>query len=52
MEDVEIRLRVQKECELARDSERNPNAAPSLYAPWGILSYPKDYQRVKTDRPD
>lgn len=52
MEDVEIRLRVQKECELARDSERNPNADPSLYAPWGIMSYPKDYKRVACERLD
>lgn len=53
MDDLEIKLAVEKECDLRRDAQSDPNADPSLYAPWGILQYgDEDLKRFKTDRPD
>jgi hypothetical protein len=46
MADLEITLRVEKEWRLAEDAESNRNADPSLYAPWGKMSYPPNYERV------
>ena len=43
MEDLEIKLAVEKECRLRRDAETDPNADPSLYVPWGIMG-PQDYR--------
>ena len=42
MEDLEIKLAVEKECRLRRDAENDPCADRSLYVPWGIMG-PMDY---------
>jgi hypothetical protein len=46
MNELKIALRVQREWHLAEDAETNPNADPSDFAPFGIMSYPPDYKRV------
>jgi hypothetical protein len=47
MDDLEISLAVQEECNKRRAAQTDPNADPSLYAPWGIMSYPPGYERKK-----
>ena len=51
-EDYEIERQVAEECDKRRDAETNPDADPSLYAPWGILRYSADDKKFKTNRPD
>jgi hypothetical protein len=39
MDDLEIAQQVEKECDLRTVSDRDQDADPSLYAPWGKLTY-------------
>lgn len=52
MDDLEIKLRVEREADLRDDARSNPNSDPSLYTPWGIMRL-EDYPErlVKTDSP-
>lgn len=54
MDELEIRQNVEKECELRRQAENDPNVDPAIYAPWGRMSYPEGYKRLKgkCERPD
>jgi len=50
MDDLLIAQQVAAECDLRRDSERNPDADPSLYAPWGKLTYTAARETVRIRR--
>jgi hypothetical protein len=50
MDDLVIAQQVEKECDLRTISERDQDADPSLYAPWGKLTYTKARQTVSPRR--
>jgi hypothetical protein len=60
MDDLSIAQQVEKECDLRTISERDQDADPSLYAPWGKLTYTRSRKTVairkdatgKAARPD
>lgn len=43
MEDIDIKLQIERLIKAQRDAEHNPCADPSLYVPWGIMG-PQDYK--------
>jgi len=63
MDDIEEDREIEREIEqllgkdeasLRRAAESDPKADPSIYAPWGRMSYPPGYKKLKgkCDRPD
>lgn len=52
MDDLEISLQVQRQVDLRRNAEIDPQADISLYVPWGIMG-PEDYKKHgKGEMPD
>jgi hypothetical protein len=51
MDDVEISIAVAQECDKRREAQEDKGADPSLYAPWGKLSYGPDYVPRKCNPP-
>jgi hypothetical protein len=54
MDEVEITLAIRKEMEASKSARTDPNADPSLFAPWGILG-PQDYaegREFKSNKPN
>lgn len=53
MDDLEIKLAIERELDAREDAQVNPDADPSLTCPWGIMG-PLDYREkpFKTNKPD